>query len=263
MRAFVWYERDSFLHRLNPLTKLAISLPVVVIASVSFEPVTPLSMALAALLVTHFVGRVPWSRLLRPLLFAGPLSVGFLWSGTVFYVGPGSGADSPGHWIGPWWLPTAALIYGLAIASRALAIFCSSLIFVLTTDPVQLVVALMQHARVSPRIGYSIFAGYRFMPLLNDELSNIRAAYQVRGAVRGGVVGRVRELFDYAIPLLAISVRRGERVALAMESRAFDALPRRTYLHVSTFSWRDVLFVVGALMFLSALVLRTQGGLPT
>ncbi len=256
MRAFVWYEDDSFLHRLNPLTKLAVSLPVVVIASISFEPVTPLAMAAAALLTTHFVGRVPWLRLLRPLLYAGPLSFGFFWSGTVFYVGPGSGPDDPGFVLGPWRLPTAALVYGLAVGSRAFAIFCGSMIFVLTTDPVQLVLALMQHLRVSPRIGYSIFAGYRFMPLLQDELSNIRAAYQVRGAVRGGIAGRIRELFDYAIPLLAISVRRGERVALAMESRAFDALPRRTYLQMSEFSWRDPLFLISAVVLLSVLVLR-------
>jgi energy-coupling factor transport system permease protein len=256
MRAFVWYEDDSFLHRLNPLTKLGISVPVVVIASLSFEPITPLAMAAAALLVTHFIGRVPWLRLARPLLFAGPLSFGFFWSGTVFYVGPGSGPDSPGFALGPWWLPAAALIYGLAVGSRALAIFCASMIFVLTTDPVHLVLALMQHTRVSPRIGYSIFAGYRFMPLLQDELSNVRAAYQVRGAVRGGIVGRIREAFDYAIPLLAISVRRGERVALAMESRAFEALPQRTYLHISEFSWRDPVFAISALAFLFALVLR-------
>ena len=260
MRGFVWYEDDSFLHRLNPLTKLAISFPVVVLASLSFEPLTPLAMAAMALLVTRFVGHVPWPRLLRPLLFAGPLSLGFFWSGTVFYVGPGATSDAPGFQIGPWWLPLAALVYGLAIGSRALAIFCTSMIFVLTTDPVHIVLALMQHLRVSPRIGYSIFAGYRFMPLLQDELANIRAAYQVRGATRAGIVGRFRELFDFAIPLLAISVRRGERVALAMESRAFDAVPQRTYMQVSTFSWRDPLFLAGALAFLAALVLRTSGG---
>lgn len=261
MRAFVWFENDSFLHRLNPLTKLGISLPVVVLASASFEPVTPLAMAGAALLVTRFLGGVPWRRVLRPLLFAGPLSLGFLWSGTVFYTGPGSGPDGPGYAIGPWWLPTAALVYGLAIAARALAIFAASLVFVLTTDPVHLVVALMQHARVSPRVGYSIFAGYRFMPLLADELSNIRAAYQVRGAVHGGLLGRMREMVDYAIPLLAISVRRGERVALAMESRAFNALPCRTYFHQSVFTWRDPLFAVSVFAFLAVLLAARFGGL--
>ena len=260
MRGFVWYENDSFVHRLNPLTKLAISLPVVVIASMSFEPVTPLAMAAGALLVTRYLGHVPWPRLLRPLLFAGPLSLGFFWSGTVFYVGPGSGLDAPGFALGPWWLPFAALVYGLAIGSRALAVFCTSMIFVLTTDPVHIVLALMQHLRVSPRIGYSIFAGYRFMPLLQDELANIRAAYLVRGARRGGIVGRVRELFDFAIPLLAISVRRGERVALAMESRAFDAVPQRTYMQVSGFSWRDPVFIAAALAFLGAVVFRSSGG---
>jgi energy-coupling factor transport system permease protein len=256
MRSFVWHEGDSFLHRLNPLTKLGISLPVVVIASLSFEPITPLAMAATALLVTHFAGGVPWSKLLRPLVFAGPLSFGFFWSGALFYAGPDSGPGASGVALGPLWISTAGVVYGLAVGSRVLAIFCTSMIFVLTTDPVHLVLALILHARVSPRIGYSIFAGYRFVPLLQDELSNIRAAYQVRGAVPRGIAGYIRQSFDYAIPLLAISVRRGERVALAMDSRAFGALPQRTYLQVSEFSWRDAVFAFGAIAFLAALVLR-------
>lgn len=260
MRSFVWHEEDSFLHRLNPLTKVAISVPVVVIASLAFEPVTPLAIALGALVTTHFVGRVPWPKVLRPLVFAVPLSFGFFWSGAVFYTGPGSEAGAPGFGLGPLWLPLAAIIYGLAVGSRALAILCTSLIFVLTTDPVRLVLALIQHAHVSPRIGYSIFAGYRFMPLLQDELSNIRAAYQVRGALASGIRGRLQQLVEYAIPLLAISVRRGERVALAMESRAFGAMPRRTYLHESEFTWRDAAFAIVWLAFLAALELRGIGG---
>src|SRR5258708_24263856 len=115
MRAFVWYEDDSFLHRLNPLSKLAVSLPVVVIASISFEPVTPLAMAAAALLTTPFVGRVPWLRLLLPLLYAAPLSFGFFWSGTVFYVGPGSGPDDPGFVRGPLLPPPSPPAYGLPV----------------------------------------------------------------------------------------------------------------------------------------------------
>jgi energy-coupling factor transport system permease protein len=49
-------------------------------------------------------------------------------------------------------------------------------------------------------------------------------------------------MFGYAIPLLASAVRKGERVALAMESRGFGALPRRTYLRVTTLGRDDLVF---------------------
>jgi energy-coupling factor transport system permease protein len=65
---------------------------------------------------------------------------------------------------------------------------------------------------------------------------------------------RARELAGYAIPLLAMAVRRGERVALAMESRAFGALPQRTYFRVTTFGWPDLWFSLAALALLGALV---------
>ena len=40
-----------------------------------------------------------------------------------------------------------------------------SLLFVLTTDPTDFVVALVQHWRVPPRIAYASMAAYRFVPL--------------------------------------------------------------------------------------------------
>jgi len=57
-------------------------------------------------------------------------------------------------------------------------------------------------------------------------------------------------LLFYVIPLLALAVRRGERVALAMESRAFGALPRRTYYRATSFGRADVVFFSGALLAL-------------
>jgi energy-coupling factor transport system permease protein len=258
VRAFVWHEADSFLHRLNPLTKLALSAPVVVIVSFAVEPLLPLALAALALLATRVLGRVPWPKLLRPLLFAVPLAFGFFWTSALFYAGPGGEPGAPAVPLGPWSIHTAALVFGLVIAGRILAIFASSLLFVLTTDPSRFVLALIQQARLSPRIGYSVFVGYRFVPLLQDELDNIRAAYQVRGAVARGPLGGLRRSFDYTIPLLAIAVRKGERVALAMESRAFGALPRRTYLVATSFGWHDLWFAVGALAALAAVVLLTS-----
>src|SRR5206468_7213804 len=142
--------------RLNPLTKLALTLPVAVLVSTTLEPITPLVIGLLALLTTRVLGRIPWAAMLRPMAFASVAGLGLFWTSAVFYVGPGPE-------------PAARLLYGLAMAARLLAILATSLLFVLTTDPSRLVIALIQQARVSPRIGYSIFAAYRFVPLLEVE----------------------------------------------------------------------------------------------
>ena len=84
------------------------------------------------------------------------------------------------------------------------------------------------------------------MPLVQEELENIRAAHQVRGAPAAGPVARLRQTIGYAIPLLAISVRRAERVALAMDSRGFGARPDRTYYRSTTLTRSDLIFALGA-----------------
>jgi energy-coupling factor transport system permease protein len=257
VRVFVWHEADSYLHRLNPLTKLALAIPVAALVSLVFEPVTPLIIAVIATLVTWRLGNVPLSTILRPLLFSLLLGFGMFWTGALYYAG--QGADGPSAVPGPIHLSDASLVYGLTMVTRLLAILATSSLFVFTTDPVDFVVALIQQARLPVRVGYAVFAAYRFMPLVQEELDNIRAAHQVRGATAGrGFAARVRQTVGYAIPLLAISVRRAERVALAMDSRGFGARPDRTYFRSTTLTRADLTFAVGAAAVLALLVLAPR-----
>jgi energy-coupling factor transport system permease protein len=232
VKAFVWHEEHSFLHSLNPLTKLAACFLAAAVVSTAAEPLTPACIIVLALSVTRWLGHVPWSVLLRPMLFGLPAGVGLFWTYAVFYAGPGQG-----------WL------YGVTMAARLVAILSASAMFVLTTDPSQFVRSLIHQAHASPRIAYAVFAAYRFVPLLEVEFETIRAAHQMRGRVRrGGPLDWMRETVGYAIPLLASSVRKGERVALAMESRGFGALPQRTFYRQTTLGRTDVYFAIGCFL---------------
>lgn len=251
MQTFIWHPTESFLHGLNPLTKLALALLVAVEVSTTVEPVSPLAIALLAFCAAKVLGRLPWGVFVRPWTLVGVLSIGMFWTSTLFYAGAGTG--SVVLEAGPLRITTAALVYGLTIAARLLAIFSASLLYVLTTDPTELVLALIQQAKLPYRIGYAVFVAYRFLPLVQEEFGNIQAAHRVRG-IRddGGVVGRIRTIWGYLIPLLAISVRKAERVALAMDSRAFGALPERTYYRTTSIGRRDTLFAACSLTVLAA-----------
>jgi energy-coupling factor transport system permease protein len=256
VKQFVWHEADSYLHRLNPLTKLALSMPVAALVSLTDEPLTPLAIATVAAGATWRLGNVPLAGVLRPLGFALLLGFGMFWTGVLYYAGLGS--DGPSILPGPVHVSMASLVYGVTMVSRTLAIFATSSLFVLTTNPIDFVIALIHQARLPVRVGYAVFAAYRFVPLVQEELDNIRAAHQVRGAATGrGVLARLRRVIGYAIPLLAISVRRAERVALAMDSRGFGARPNRTYFRTTTVTRSDAAFAIVALATLIAIV-----GLP-
>ena len=254
MRMFVWHEDDSLLHRLNPLSKLALNVAVALLVITMFEPTVPFLIGLLALLATRLVGRVPWPALLRPLAFASIAAFGTFVPGALFYAGPGSEPGASAVSLGPWSVPTAALVYGATLTARLFAVFATSMLFVLTTEPTSFVLALIQQLHVSPRIGYSVFTAYRFAPMLQDELDNIRAAYQMRGGTGTGPLARAREMLGYAIPLLATAVRKGEQVSLAMESRAFGALSERTYYRVTALTRADALFIAASFSVLAALL---------
>jgi energy-coupling factor transport system permease protein len=234
----VWHDDDSYLHRLNPLSKLAACVLAAVVVSTASEPITPAVVMVVALLATRMMGHVPWRLLFRAMTFGALAAFGVFWTYSLFYGGGG-----------PAW------VYGLVMATRLLAILTTSMMFVLTSDPSQFVRSLIHQARVSPKIAYSVFAAYRFVPLLEVEFDTIRAAHRLRaGARKDTPLERARELIGYAIPLLASAVRKGERVALAMESRGFGALPHRTYFKTTTIGRADATFLALCVGFAAALV---------
>ncbi|MCC7368505.1 MAG: energy-coupling factor transporter transmembrane protein EcfT [Chloroflexi bacterium] len=257
MRQFVWHEADSPLHRLNPLTKLALALPMAAVVTLFNEPLTPLLLGVVAALTTRTLGRVPWPNILRPLALALLLGFGLFWSSVVFYAGPG--ADGPSLVPGPVSIAPASLLFGLTVVCRLLAIFATSMLFVLTTNPIDLVAALIQQARLPVRVGYAVFAAYRFVPLVHEELENIQAAHHVRGGAGGrGPLARLRRMFGFAIPLLAISVRRAERVALAMDARGFGGHRHRTYYRQTHWTSADLWFLLGAALTCTVTILAVR-----
>jgi len=103
----------------------------------------------------------------------------------------------------------------------------------------------VQNLRVPYRIGYTALAALRFVPRFGHELEVIRAAHRVRGTdTRRGPVAAVRRAIGYSIPLLASAIRHAERVALAMDARAFGAHATRTERTLSRWRVRDTVFVV-------------------
>lgn len=253
MKAMLWEEGDSFLHRLNPLTKLVFSTAVILLLTAIVDPVTPLVVGGLTLLALWRLGGVRLGRLLKTLLPFGVVSFGLIWTTTLFYAAaPGTPVRVLGT-LGPVVATDQGLAYGLAIFFRLLGFFVASLLFVLTTDPTDLVQALIQRLGVSYRFGYGAHAAYRFVPLFEEELATIRAAHRVRGVEEGrGAIGSARQFVGYLIPLLAGGVRKAERVALAMDARGFGAAARRTYYRPSTFGTEDLGFAGGALLILGS-----------
>lgn len=252
MRFQLFYETDSFLHRVNPLSKLVLTVVVMVLLTVVVDPITPLAVTLIGIPAIVLLGRVPLGQTLKTLRPFGIVSFGLFWTTALFY----ASAVQPIFVWGPIALTKAGMAYGAVIMLRILAIFVVSLLFTLTTDPTRFLQALVQQARISPRFGYGIIAAYRFVPLFDGQLASIQAAHRIRGvASGGGPLAQYRRLLGHMVPLLAGAIRHAERVALAMDARGFGAVAQRTYYRRSVFGWRDVVFAASAALVLVFLLL--------
>jgi energy-coupling factor transport system permease protein len=254
MGLFSYYEGDSFVHKLNPSIKLLSVFLVVIVLTLAQDPYTPGIFLFLTLSVLWLVGGIPLKVIVKSTWPLVILTIPFFVFNTLYFdIGR---VANPHIWfrLGPWIVAREGAISGLALSLRILAFIACSLFFVVTTDPSDFALSLIQQAHIPYRFGYAILVAYRFIPLWTEELETIRAAHKVRGVgKRGGLKGKIRELQRYAVPLLASAIRKSERVAIAMDSRAFGSTDKRTYyreLHVWTADWA---FLVAVLLSLAAI----------
>ncbi|GAA5201346.1 energy-coupling factor transporter transmembrane component T [Microbacterium jejuense] len=234
-----------FLYGLNSLAKLAGPLPAMVLLVFVRDAATPAAFLLLAYLVL-LVGVNFTRRLAAVLLLAVPLSTLVIGFGFALWTDAARVDQSVVVWqLGGWTMYGGALAVGFATGLRLASIVALTLIAGLSTTGPDLVRASVQQLRVPYRIGYTALAAFRFVPRFGHELDVIRQAHRVRGAHGGrGPFAAVARWFGYIVPLLAGAIRHAERVALAMDSRAFGAHPDRTERHLVPWRVRDTVFVV-------------------
>lgn len=234
-----------FLYALNPLAKFAAPLPAIfalVFVRDLATPITFLLLAYALLLI----GAQLSGRFLALLLLGVPGVLAVITVGFALWTDPAHVShDVPLLQIGDWTFYGGALLVGAATALRLGAIITLALVAGLTTTGPDLVRSMVQQLRVPYRIGYTALAAFRFVPRFGHELHVIRSAHRVRGAEHGrGPIGAIRRQFGYVVPLLASAIRHAERVALAMDARAFGAYPDRTERYIVPFRVRDWVFMI-------------------
>lgn len=237
----------SYLHRRNPSIKLLALIVVVGMLSTVFDPWTPAVFFILALLAGRLAGGIPFRRLGRLLVVFLPALIGILVANVLF--NRLNAAAPPLFMLGPVEVTEPALRTAGSLSFRLLSFATLSAVFVLTTEPADLILSLVHQVRLNYRVAYATMVGYRMVPLLRTEFETIRAAHRVRGVDEPrGPLGLWRRSLRYALPLLTGAVRRAGRVALAMDARAFGAFPDRTYrrrLEVSRSDWAFLVVTVG------------------
>jgi energy-coupling factor transport system permease protein len=212
------------LARRNPSAKLAATLVPAVVLMISLDIVTPLLLVLATLAALPFA-QIDLRRLrlqCRLLVVAVLILV---------FVNAAFAAHATGRVlvdVGPIYVTTGSLQQGLAIGLRALGIALPGIIVLVSTDPVELADSLVQQCKAPAKFAYGTLAAVRLMPLLSQEWDQLVMARRARGIDAGrSPVRKAQLFFSQAFGLLVVAIRRGSRLATAMDARGFDSgLPR-------------------------------------
>ncbi|MCX7522174.1 energy-coupling factor transporter transmembrane component T [Microbacterium sp. STN6] len=245
--------RTGPLARINPVAKLGASLIIAAVLLLSIDWVSAL-VALVAELVLLCFARLPlrtlWLRTL-PVLIAAPLTglTTLLYgrtSGTVYW-----------HWLFVE-ISDGSIALAIATALRVLAIGLPAVLLFLTIDPTDLADGLAQVLHLPARFVLGGLAGLRLVGLFIDDWRALSLARRARGVADRG---RIRRLLGQAFALFVLSIRRGSKLATAMEARGFGTEHRRTWARPSAFAGRDwVVLALGAAVGVLAVAVSLYTG---
>jgi len=253
---FEYVGKESFVHRLDPRTKI-IWLFVVTIFAIALRQPLLLVLLFASSVIPFLFIKVPKKQVIALIFLYMLITAGAIISQALFYR-PLTGLPEEYTWIIPPDFPVIGpftggilismegAIYGFIQAFRILAILNASAMMVMTTPLNRLIVG-MRKMGIPSTLAFMLSTAVRFVPTLMDEYQTIFTAQNARGILNKW---HPLQLIEYTFtPLVLNSVRRCNQLALAAESRGFDSGCIRTSYVSIAFSYRDVIafIVMGAI----------------
>ncbi|AMG82756.1 energy-coupling factor transporter transmembrane protein EcfT [Microbacterium sp. HSID17254] len=231
--------RAGVVARINPVAKLGVSALIAVPLILTLDPVSAAVALVLEAVLFLFAGigwREFWVRT-WPVWLAAPLT-----GLTIALYGETSGTVYVDWFV--LRISEGSLALAVATMLRVLAIALPSVVLFITVDPTDLADGLGQILRLPARFVLGALAGLRMVGLFLDDWRALELARRARGVADRG---RIRRFLGMAFALLVLSIRRGAKLATAMEARGFGAPGRRTWARESRFGAPEwALLAVGA-----------------
>ncbi len=233
-------HKKTWLYKVNPAVKFVLffALFMIVFFNQHYQ-FTMNIMIMSALLLFLFSGY----RLKRLLLFSIPIVIS-IFSTAVTMILFGKGETIWWQW-GIIKISEESFYKGLLLGFKSASFGFLGLVFLLTSRPVMLFYALMQQLKLPAKFAYSFMAALRLVPIIIDELQARSNAFKVRGVTFSkGIKGIFERLRLYMLPIFAQSIRRAQRLAIAMEAKRFQIGADRTYYYPTTYQPIDGVFAL-------------------
>ena len=242
MDMFLYIDKDTFLHRLDPRTKLAVMFGSFVIALL-FESL-PILLALAVIILLYGHSGKVLSNLkrIRVILFMIGLMSIVIWSIT-------RGGET--KLLGP--ITLEGIIYGITVGIKFNVMIISGMIFLSSTTIEGISLGLVK-LKVPYRGAFAFSTAIRLVPMIVATSYTITQAQRSRGLDldSGSFIQRIKKYVPLIIPTFVSVIRSTNIFSMALESKGFGYDKERTYY--MELSFRSVDYVILIITLLLILV---------
>jgi energy-coupling factor transport system permease protein len=250
MNLFLYLDRESPIHRLDPRTKLFLMLGSFVAAILYSQP-APLGALLAVLLLYGAIGRMLGNlRRIWFLLLSIAIVSTLSWS--VFARGA-----TPLLWPVTW----EGFRYGAGAAIKIDSMIISGLVFLSTTKTEEIVLGLIR-LRVPYQAAFAFSLAIRMVPTIIGTAITVTEAQRSRGLdlESGGPFTRLRHHVPLLVPIFLQTLRSTDQLAKALESRGFGARRQRSsYLEIGFRAADGIALTLGTLVLATFIAIRFTG----
>ena len=256
-----YFPGDSFVHRLDPRTKLLATIALIAIVFVSKGFAGFIAIAAFVLLTAISTG-VHLKFLfkgLKPIFFI----IVFTFILNLFFQQTGDVLVE----LGFLKITTGGLTTAGFMAARLILLVISSQLLTLTTSPIALTDGLETLLRPLSKIGFPaheiammMSIALRFIPTLMDEADKIMKAQKARGAnfETGNLLQRAKAMIPLLVPLFVGAFRRADELALAMDARCYHGGAGRTRMNQLKYGARDLVAALAVAALLAAVILLNR-----
>jgi energy-coupling factor transport system permease protein len=250
---FVYVDRDSPVHRLNPASKVIFML-CFIFSMVFFLDVRVMLVLVAIALTYYRLSGLRWRETRRAWTFILVFALIFVGLSAVLWGGGQEVATPHVIWHGPlgFVLTWEKLYYAAAIILRMMGIALVSIPLTFTTPPTDYGVGF-KGIGLSDKFAVALDLALRLVPTFAVDFQSTVDAQRARGyettSLRGGPIAKLRQMAPLVVPVTINAIVSGEDIINAMDLRAFGSGPR-TWSRKRPFTTAD-----RALMFASVLLL--------
>ncbi|GAA0485786.1 energy-coupling factor transporter transmembrane component T [Salinibacillus aidingensis] len=242
-------EKGNFILNLYPSTKFM--LPLFVTISIFFVPgyLYAYLMLPLCILIAFFAGK---AKELVNLVVKGLLVL-------VLFIFIIQSVIAPGEEIFWSWgiisIKQEGVMRSLSLTSKIIAIASAFLLFFRIT-PVKDISQALERIGMSPKFSYAIIATFQFIPEISNRSKVIMEAQKSRGVeTEGNLLTRAKAFIPVLGPLVLSSITSTEERAIALETRAFSAIGKKTSLNELTKRRIDYIIQVAMVILLTILLI--------